>query len=62
LKAEEIEKAAKQAIKWWALHRMRNINEIIRIASIAYKQGGVRRLISNGKRIISFGFDYLLNR
>lgn len=62
LKAEEIERAAKQAIKWWVLHRMGNFKEIVGIASIAYKQGGIKRLLSNGKRVVSFGFDYLLNR
>ena len=62
LKAEEIEKAAKKAIKWWALHRMSNLNEILRITSIAYRQGGIGRLLSNGKRMLSFGVDYILNR
>ncbi len=61
LKAEEIVKAAKQARRWWSLHRMSNLNEMFKIASIAYKQGGIGRLLSNGKRMLSFGFDYLSN-
>jgi len=62
LKAEEIKKAAKQARRWWTLHRMGNFNEMLKIASITYKQGGIGRLLSNGKRMLSFGFNYVLNR
>jgi hypothetical protein len=32
------------------------------IISIAYKEGGMKRLLLGGERILSFGFNYFLNR